>query len=145
MQNINKFLKGSGWFESKNPITQKAPIHQRVAEKKTYDKDFGNKNKISVKPKRNAILHFSISDVDMDKFTDLVLVQFKKDYGFIEITISRDEHNKTVVELPRQDALKFHDYILSKNSKFGSTDIETLIELQEDSFENNDSNSWNLK
>lgn len=130
-ENKNQSTKGSGWFEHKNPVTEKAPLHQKVAQKKEFVKDFGNK-KVSIKPKGKAILHFSIADEDIDKFTDLVLVQFRKEYGFIEISISRDEANKTVVELPKENALKFHDYLLAKNSKFGSTDIEELIKLQED-------------
>lgn len=124
------------WFEKPEPITGKAQKHFEVSFKKNFEKEFGSK-RVAIKPKRNAILHFSISDVDIDKFTDLVLVQFRKEYGVIDITISRDEKNLTVIEIPRENAIQFHDYILSKNPKFGADveDLKELIEIQEDTWE----------
>jgi hypothetical protein len=134
MENINN---KSGWFERPNFLTGKAPIHQEVSRKKEYVKEFGGK-KTLIKPKHTVFLHFNIDDKDFDKFTDAALVDFRKEYEVIDITISRDENNKTVVELPRDKAILFHDYILGKNSKFGTTDINDLnelIKLQEDSLE----------
>lgn len=132
-ENINK----RGWHEKANPLTEKAPIHQAVAQKKEFSKEF-NGVKASVRPKNvNTILHFSLMDDDIDKFIDLVLVQFRKYYGFCEIYISRDENNKTCVEIPKNIALPFHDFILSKNVKWGA-DVKELIALQEDSFANSE-------
>lgn len=133
MQNNNN---KSGWFEKPHFLTGKAPVHQEVSRKKEFDKEFGGK-KVSIKPKHSVSLHFSISDGEMDKFTDIVLIQFRKEYGVIDIRISRDEKNQTVVEIPRENALRFHDFLLSKNKDFGTTDtsdLKELIDLQEQSF-----------
>lgn len=140
----------SGWTEAKNPLTFNkrgetvAPRHHEVAQKKAFNDEFGGK-RVSITPKQNIKFHFNISDADTDKFTDIVLIEFRKEYGQIEVSISRDENNKTVVEIPRENALQFHDYLLSKNQKYGTTDLDTLIELQEDSLgKNPHENAWNI-
>lgn len=70
----NKFLKGSGsgWFEKADVITNKAPIHQRIAQKKEFEKDFGNRN-ISISPSGMKSLHFDIDEKSFGEFAELTL------------------------------------------------------------------------
>lgn len=44
-----------------------------------------------------------------------------------------NENNRTVVKLPKEYALPYHDILLSNNPKFGA-DLDDLISLQEDYF-----------
>ena len=123
-ENKNQITNGSGWFEQKNPVTEKAPIHQKVSAKREFDKQ-GFTNSIIAPNKGNdktVSLHFDIPEKDFGEFAEITL-KFAKENNNIKISIM-NENNRTVVKVPREIALECHDYILAKNPKFGSTDIE---------------------
>jgi len=147
-ENLNK----SGWFERKDSLLGIAKRHHDVAQKKEFSKEFGNQNKIAISPGKNmeykgndktVSLHFDIPEKDFGEFAEITL-RFTKENNDIKISIM-NENNRTVVKVPREIALEFHDYILANNSKFGSTDIQELINLQEDFFAVNPTNGWSLK
>jgi len=133
-ENQNQNTKG--WFERPD-ISGKAPRHFEISRKKEFNKEFGNQNKIAISPHmendKTVSLRFDLPDKDFGEFAEIIL-RFAKENNDIKISIMT-ENNRTVVKVPKEYALKFHDFILAENPKFGSTDIEELIKLQEDFFE----------
>lgn len=119
---------GRGFWEAKNFLTGKAPIHQAVAEKKEFQKEFGKTPLSIIQMEKGMVsLHFDkINERDYGTFCESSL-KFASDNN-IKINIT-NEAASVVVRLPKQQALAFHDCILAKFGDRIGCDFEDLMGL----------------
>jgi hypothetical protein len=134
---MSKESKGKGWFEDKNPLTDKAPVHQEVARKKEFEKQgFTGATTIApsmtVKDDENVVsLHFNIEEKDIPKFTEANKEYMEKNDVVIE---TETEGTKTTVKIPVESVEDFLGFLDEKGFELEDEEkkqVEEIIEKED--------------
>jgi len=117
------------WFESKNPVTQKAQKHFEVSLKRQFDKE-GFNNNISIVPNKLVTLNLDIPDKEFIKFIE-ICKNFSDGHSS-SLKIMNDEHT-TTIEIPKNNLFEFARE-LEKNKSFDldENEISQIKKIIED-------------
>ncbi len=131
--------KGKGWFEDKNPLTDKAPIHQEVARKKEFEKQ-GFTGATTIAPhaeledsadeinKDTVTLNFNVPEEEFEGFVTLSK-EFTKKTG-VDVRVESEGDN-AVVKISAENICDFSDFLADKGYELDDDEIKQIDEIIE--------------
>ncbi len=116
--------KNKGWFEDKDPLTEKAPIHQEVARKKEFEKH-GFTGATQISPHKEDIISvcLAIKEKDRSKFNEAT-GNFMKENDIVVETEAKGD--KVTVKLPVESLEDYVDFLGDEGFKLDSEEEEQV-------------------
>jgi hypothetical protein len=139
MSKENKEIKGKGWFEDKNPLTDKAPVHQEVARKKEFEKQ-GFTGSTAIVPhaeledsadelnKDTVTLNFNVPEKEFPEFVNLSK-EFTEEIG-IDVRVESERDN-AVVKIAVDSVEDFVDFLADKGYELNDDETAQIDEIIE--------------
>jgi hypothetical protein len=121
--------KNKGWFEDKDPLTNKAPIHHEVAVKKEFEKHgFSGATKISPQKENIISVSFNVEKKDLPEFNKATEKFMEENDISVETETKGD---KVTVKLPVENLEDYVDFLGDEGFKLDSEEeeqVETILE-----------------
>jgi hypothetical protein len=137
MSKENKEIKGKGWYEDKNPLTDKAPVHREVARKKEFEKQ-GFTGATAIVPhaeleyradeinKDTVTLNFNVPEKEFPEFVKLSK-EFTEQTG-VDVRVESERDN-AVVKMSAEDIEDFVDFLADKGYELDNDEIKQIDEI----------------
>jgi hypothetical protein len=137
MSKENKEIKGKGWFEDKNPLTDKAPIHQKVSRKKEFEKQ-GFTGATAIVPhaelqdrsdeinKDTVTLNFNVPEEEFPEFVKLSK-EFAEQTG-VDVRVEPESDN-AVVRIAVESIEDFVDFLADKGIELDDDETVQIDEI----------------
>jgi hypothetical protein len=131
--------KGKGWFEDKDPLTDKAPVHQDVARKKEFEKQ-GFTGATAIVPheeleeradeinKDMATLNFNVPEKEFPEFVKLSK-EFTEQSG-VDVRVESESDN-AVVKIATGSVEDFVDFLADKGIELDDDETAQVDEIIE--------------
>ncbi len=121
--------KNKGWFEDKDPLTDKAPVHQEVAQKKEFEKNgFSGATKISPHKEDIISVRLAVNEKDRSKFNEATENFIKESDVVVETEAKGD---KVTVKLPVENLEDYVDFLGDEGFKLDSEEEEQVEAILE--------------
>ncbi len=121
--------RNKGWFEDKDPLTNKAPVHQEVAQKNEFEKHgFSGATKISPHKENIISIRFNVEKKDIPEFNKATEEFMEENDISVETEAKGD---KVTVMLPVENLEDYVDFLGDEGFKLDSDEeeqVETILE-----------------
>jgi hypothetical protein len=136
-KNMSKESKGKGWFEDKDPLTDKAPVHREVARKKEFDKQ-GFTGTTTIVPhaepedstdemdKETVTLNFNVPEKEFPEFVKLSK-EFAEQTG-VDVRVEPESDN-AVVKIAVDSVEDFVDFLADKGIELDDDETAQVDEI----------------